>query len=266
MGVSTAGPGGTGRPPCGEARPQVVWHDLECGAYRADLRLWRELADAAAPEPGSEPILDVGAGTGRVALDLLRRGHRVIALDIDAELLGALAGRAGAGEIETVCADARTLDLRRSDLALVLVPMQTIQLLGGSAGRGAFLARARAHLRPEGLLACAIVTKLVLFDCAAGDLGPSVESTRVGGCLFESRDLSVRLDGETVVIERERRIRPQDTGALAPAAELNVIELDRLEVSQLQREGARAGLSLAGTAEVPASEDHVGSTVVMFRA
>ncbi len=41
----------------------VVWHDIECSAYRADLPLWRELA----AEYG-DPILDVGAGTGRVAL------------------------------------------------------------------------------------------------------------------------------------------------------------------------------------------------------
>jgi hypothetical protein len=51
---------------------EVVWHDLECGAYRADLPLWRELAARA--RFGS-PILDVGAGTGRVALDLARAGH-----------------------------------------------------------------------------------------------------------------------------------------------------------------------------------------------
>ncbi len=25
----------------------VVWHDLECGSYAADLPLWRELASAA---------------------------------------------------------------------------------------------------------------------------------------------------------------------------------------------------------------------------
>ena len=43
----------------------VIWHDVECGAYVADLPLWRELAAAC-----EGPILDVGAGTGRVTLDL----------------------------------------------------------------------------------------------------------------------------------------------------------------------------------------------------
>ena len=63
----------------------IVWHDIECGAYTADLPLWEELAAAA---PG--PVLDVGAGTGRVALHLARAGFAVTALDVDAVLLAEL--------------------------------------------------------------------------------------------------------------------------------------------------------------------------------
>ena len=43
---------------------EVVWHDLECGAYRADLPLWRELAERCSLGPGPRPHLDVGAGAG----------------------------------------------------------------------------------------------------------------------------------------------------------------------------------------------------------
>ena len=56
--------------------PVVAWHDTECGSYDADLPLWRELA-------GAGPVLDVGAGTGRVALDLAARGASVTALDVE---------------------------------------------------------------------------------------------------------------------------------------------------------------------------------------
>ncbi len=43
----------------------------------------------------AEPVLDVGAGTGRVALHLARHGRPVVALDTEAELLRALGERAG---------------------------------------------------------------------------------------------------------------------------------------------------------------------------
>ena len=99
----------------------VLWHELECGFYRADLALWRELADR---EGG--PILDVGAGAGRVSLVLAEAGYRVVAVDVDETLLGALAERATAVEVQTVCADARALALRRRDFGLCIVPMQTI--------------------------------------------------------------------------------------------------------------------------------------------
>jgi ubiquinone/menaquinone biosynthesis C-methylase UbiE len=43
--------------------------------------LWRAIADVAAPAVG-EPVLDVCTGTGGAALELARRGARVIGLDL----------------------------------------------------------------------------------------------------------------------------------------------------------------------------------------
>src|SRR5271167_2383038 len=148
---------------------EVVWHDLECGSYGADLPLWHELAERTAPDGRSARVLDVGAGSGRVALSLARSGHRVTALDLDTGLLDALRERAAGMSIETVRADARTFELDRHDFDLCLMPMQTVQLLGGSEERGSFLERAHAHLRPRGLLGLAIVTEVEPFDDAGGD-------------------------------------------------------------------------------------------------
>jgi SAM-dependent methyltransferase len=252
--------------PLAEPALAVVWHDLECGSYTADLPLWRELAAAGT-------VLDIGAGSGRVALDLVRDGHRVTALDHDAELLQALrerAARTNAGRVQTVCADARTFALERRDFSVCLIPMQTIQLLGGAAARVQCLGRARAHLAPGGLLACAIATEIEPFDCAAGDLGPTPEITRIDGAIYVSRVTRVQVRRTTVRIERER-------GVLAPAGanassstrllpERDVVELDRVGVAALRREGRKAGLTVAGTHSIPATEEHTGSVAVMFRA
>jgi SAM-dependent methyltransferase len=259
------------------AAANVIWHDLECGLYNADLPLWRELA--AGHREG--PILDIGAGTGRVSLDLAITGRAVIALDRDPELLAALRERAaGAGQnVETVCADARDFKLDLTEgLDLALVPMQTVQLLGGSEQRGRFLRAVSAHLRPGGLLACALVTELEAFDCRAGGPGPSPESVNFEGQLYSSHALRVELGEQQVTIERERRVsrapsageRPRETGRQEPHAEQsserNLIELDRLTARELEREAAAVGLRAEPTRTIAPTDEHTGSTVVMLRA
>jgi SAM-dependent methyltransferase len=257
---------------------EVLWHDLECGSYRADLPLWRELADRSALGSTRARVIDVGAGTGRVALHLARAGHQVLAVDLQEDLLDALKERAGDLSVETACADARTFELDRANFDLCVLPMQTIQLLGGSAERVAFMRRARAHLRPDGLLGVAIVTAVEPFDCAGGDPGPSPELMRLDGTLYVSRPVRVSVLGARIVIERRRRIAAEPTSGPAeppaydpvvvepPPDERHVIELDLLGSAQLEREAAEAGLRLESVRELAATRDHVGSTVVMLRA
>jgi len=260
--------GAPSRPP---TPPEVVWHDIECGGYHADLALWHELAERA-----GEPVLDIGAGSGRVALELARAGHAVTALDSSAPLLAALAERARGLPIETVRADARSFSLARDDYALCIVPMQTIQLLGGRSARVGFLRRARAHLRPGATLACAILGELEPFDCSGGGVGPAAERASVDGSLYLSRALRVAETSRGVVIERERRILSEHepapawpferAGDAAGEPQRDLVELDLVTVAMLGGEGAEAGLRQQPARVLAATDEHVASSVVMFRA
>lgn len=252
--------------------PVVVWHDLECGAYAADMSLWHELAERC-----GGPVLDIGAGTGRVALGLARAGHEVTALDRDGELLAALGRRAEPDAVELVQADARSFELERRDYALCLVPMQTLQLLGGPAGRAEFFRRARVHLRPEGLLACAILEQIEPFDCADGNIGPAAEQVVRGDRRYVSRAIRVAETAHSVVIERDRSILPSRSPAptwpfsrtrtgRAIARERNVIELDRVAVATVHGEAQRLGFDPRPTHPIPPTDEHVGSAVVMLGA
>jgi SAM-dependent methyltransferase len=218
---------------------RVAWHDTECGSYTADLPLWRELA---AREAG--PVLDVGAGTGRVARDLAAHGHAVTALDVDPELLAALDARAG-GAVRCVVADAQDFDLGER-FGLIVAPMQTVQLL---PDRAAFLRCARAHLAPGGLLAAAVADELVPFE------GPLPEPDVLGR--YVSQPTAVRIAGGVARLERLR-----DDGETVT---VDVVELRELGVAQLEREGAEAGLVPEPARRVEETPEHVGSTVVALR-
>jgi SAM-dependent methyltransferase len=237
----------------------VVWHDVECGAYAEDLSLWRALAS----ERGG-PVLDVGAGTGRVALDLGRRGFAVTALDLDAELLDELSARARAEAlpVDVVVADARSFTVSRR-YPLCIVPMQTLQLLGDAAGRASFLRCARRALVPGGLLAVAIVERLECFEVASGEAGPLPDIRELDGVVYASRPVAVRETAHGFVLERLREtIRPSGDRTV----EQNEIVLDRITPEELEREATAAGFAADARGRIPPTFDYAGSTVVMLVA
>jgi SAM-dependent methyltransferase len=237
---------------------KAIWHDLECGSYTADLMFWRALAQRI-----GGPVLDVGAGTGRTTLELAREGHEVTAIDLDDHLLGELRERAGGLEVTTIVADARSFWFELS-FPLIIMPMQTIQLLGGADGRAAFLECAAFHLESPGVLAIAIADDLELFDVTGGTVpGPLPDVVEHDGVVYSSRPVAVRGDGDGFQLERRRETVTAD-GRLT--TEQDLIHLDHVDPETLEREGEAAGLRAASRMEIAATEDYVGSTVVMFRA
>lgn len=239
-------------------RRHVLWHELECGRYAQDLPLWRELAAEA-----GGPILDLGAGSGRVALDLARAGHEVVALDVDPVLLAALDEHATAAglAIETVRADAREFALG-CRFPLVLAPMQTIQLLGGLDGRARLLRAAAAHLSPGGLLACAIADAFEGFDAEHTE-PPLPDVLERDGWVYASHPVAVRPAADATTIERIRQTVAPDG---ARTAEGDVVRLDTLDSDTLEAEGVAVGFVAAGRRFVEMTDEHVGSEVVLLRA
>ncbi len=234
----------------------AAWHDVECASYAADLEVWRELAD----ERGG-PVLDVGCGTGRVALDLAARGHEVVGVDADPGLVRAFAVRARERSLPALAhtADARSFSLG-SRHHLVIAAMQVVQLLGGAAGRRAMLSTVAEHLLPRGLLAVALADP---FDAVpvSEALPPLPDVLEVDGWVLSSTPVEVRDEGDAVAIDRHRQ-------AVSPAGdlteELATIRLDSVTAAGLEQEGTQAGYRALAAREVPATRDYVGSTVVLL--
>jgi SAM-dependent methyltransferase len=235
---------------------KVAWHDVECGGYTADLSLWGRLARAQ-----DGPVLEVGAGTGRVALRLAAAGHEITALDRDGELLEELAARAAAAGVvvETVLEDAADFVLPRR-FALIAVPMQTIQLLPGAEARSGFFASAAAALLPGALMAIAIADALEAFDEHASlplpDLGER------DGLQYVSQPVAVRERPGAVQIERVRQIV---TPGGQRSSEDDVTVLRTLDAELVAEEAAAQGLRAEEPIAIPPTDEHVGSTVVMLR-
>ncbi|HKE87580.1 MAG TPA: class I SAM-dependent methyltransferase [Vicinamibacterales bacterium] len=103
------------------------------------------------------PVLELGAGTGRIALKMAEDGVAVHALDCDRDMLSAPQRKAAASpqvrdRIEVVEGDMRTFELRER-FALIIAPFRTLLHNLTEEDHLATFRRVRAHLRPHGRFA-----------------------------------------------------------------------------------------------------------------
>jgi SAM-dependent methyltransferase len=122
-------------------------------SFSGDVEWYRRKAREA-----GGPVLELGAGTGRITLPLARDGVAVHALDADARMLAALRGKV-AGEppevrdrIAFVEADMRSFELPQR-FALVIAPFRAFLHNVTEQDQLACLTRVREHLRSDGAFA-----------------------------------------------------------------------------------------------------------------
>jgi SAM-dependent methyltransferase len=124
-------------------------------------RRWQQLAssgtdvhgeatfvDSLLRDTGGRRVLDAGCGTGRVAIELARRGYDVVGVDIDPTMLDT--ARRKANDLRWVLADLSQLALDDTFDAVVLAG--NVMVFVGPGNEREVLARIAAHLDPGGKL------------------------------------------------------------------------------------------------------------------
>ena len=126
-----------------EYDPLANLYDLEY-THDHDLPLWLSLA---AREDG--PIVEWGAGTGRLAVPLATAGHDVTAVEISSEMV--VRGREKGRSVKWIVGDMRSVDPGR-DFGLAVCAFNSFLCLTGVDDALAFLRNARECLVSGGLL------------------------------------------------------------------------------------------------------------------
>lgn len=215
----------------------AIWQDVEFGSYRGDLPLWEELADAA-----DGPVMELGAGSGRVSMHLAARGAQVIAVERDPELAAALEDRAGqqGRSVRVIAADVR--DLTGITLepapALVLAPLHLIQQLD-PAHRPSLLRALSNQLAEGGRFAATVVDEDSFLTEGVSEAAQAEPDLReVDRWVYSSEPLWVQVDETTLTVRRLRQVVAPD-GELTRRVEDEL--LHRISPEKLELDAEQAG-------------------------
>ena len=117
-----------------------------------DLYVAMDPADAVtclARLAGDGPVLELGIGTGRLALGLLERGLDVHGVDASPEMVAKLRAKPGGDRVPVVLGDFASADAGRG-FSLVVLAVNTIFALPDQDAQVACFANAARHLSPGG--------------------------------------------------------------------------------------------------------------------
>ncbi|MEM7029386.1 MAG: class I SAM-dependent methyltransferase [Chloroflexota bacterium] len=99
-------------------------------------------------QPNNTAILDAGCGTGRIAIELARRGYQVVGVDLDEVMLHQ--ARSKAPQLAWHLDDLHTITLTQQFEAIVMAGNVMIYLTPNT--EEAVVANMTRHLKPGGLL------------------------------------------------------------------------------------------------------------------
>ena len=125
---------------------------------------WHVEADFVAAL-GARTVYDAGCGTGRVAIELARRGLAVVGVDIDPGMLRL--ARAAAPQLEWHLGDIGRVNLHRRFDVVLLAGNVMIFLAPGT--EGAVLRNLKRHLAPHGRLVAGFHLSTGYLDVATYD-------------------------------------------------------------------------------------------------
>lgn len=129
--------------------PEVAASYDEHVAEMYDAPLLDATVDRLAELAGGGRALELGIGTGRVALPLAARGVEVHGIDLSEAMLARLAEKPGGERIPVVAGDFATTRVA-GDFALVYLVFNTINNLTSQGEQVACFANAARHLSPGG--------------------------------------------------------------------------------------------------------------------
>ena len=130
------------------AGPVAERYDAALGE-RGDPAVVGATVDFLAELAGAGPALELGIGTGRIALPLAARGVRVHGIDLSPDMVAQLRAKPGGDELPVTIGDfsATTVD---GSFSLVYIVFNTINNLTSQEAQAACFANAAAYLEPGG--------------------------------------------------------------------------------------------------------------------
>jgi SAM-dependent methyltransferase len=187
------------------------------------------LAELAAP---GNRVLELGVGTGRMALPLVERGLSVTGIDSSPKMLARLAGKPGGEKVRAVLGDMGAVGVD-GEFDLICVVASTFFALLTQEAQIDCLARAATHLAPGGkLLIEAFVPDPTMFTRGPAWRTVRVDDDRVVAEGSQYDHISQRIDTNRLYLAHDRPV------------DIVPIRLRYVHVAELDLMARVAGLAL----------------------